>query len=37
VIKETVRGVDLRRASSVAAAALDAEDAAGVRALLVDG
>ena len=37
VIKETVRGVDLRRASFVAAAALDTEDAAAVRALLVDG
>jgi len=37
VIKETVRGIDLRRASSVAAAALDTEDAAAVRALLVDG
>jgi len=37
VIKETVRGIDLRRASSVAGAALDTEDAAAVRALLVDG
>jgi phosphocarrier protein FPr len=37
VIKEAVRGVDLRRASSVAAAALEAEDADGVRALLGDG
>jgi phosphoenolpyruvate-protein phosphotransferase/dihydroxyacetone kinase phosphotransfer subunit len=37
VIKETVRGIDLRRASSIAAAALDTEDAAAVRALLVDG
>jgi phosphocarrier protein FPr len=37
VIKETVRGLDLRLASSVAATALDTEDAASVRALLVDG
>jgi phosphocarrier protein FPr len=36
-IKEAVRAVDLRRASSVAGAALAAEDAAGVRALLEDG
>jgi phosphocarrier protein FPr len=34
VIKETVRGVDLRRASFVATTALDAGDAAAVRALL---
>jgi phosphoenolpyruvate-protein kinase (PTS system EI component) len=37
VIKETVRGLDLRRVSSVAAAALDTEDAEAVRALLADG
>ena len=37
VIKETVRGLDLQLASSVAAAALDTEDAAGVRALLDAG
>ena len=37
VIKETVRGLDLRLASSVAATALDTEDAAGVRAVLDAG
>jgi hypothetical protein len=34
MIKETIRQVDLHRASSLAAAALDAADAAGVHALL---
>ena len=37
VIKEAVRAVDLRRAARVAATALTAENAAGVRALLRDG
>ena len=37
VIKEAVRAVDLRRAARLAATALTAENAAGVRALLRDG
>jgi phosphoenolpyruvate-protein kinase (PTS system EI component) len=36
MIKETIRQVDLHRASSLAAATLDAADAAGVHALLAD-
>ncbi len=35
-IKEAVRGVDLRRAAAIAAAALDAEDSATVHTLLAD-